>query len=145
MTAKEYLQQIWKISEIIKRKKEQICDLRETLRTYGLASISYDKDCVQSSPDPDSLLGLIAKIDQKEAELSEEIADLMDRKDLIIGQIMALPNPRHVEILEARYVFLEKWEDISASMQMDLRWVYRLHGRALQSFAEFYPEYLIDH
>ncbi len=36
--------------------------------------------------------------------------------------------------LELRYVALMKWEDISVAAGYDLRWVYRIHKKAIKEF-----------
>ena len=39
-------------------------------------------------------------------------------------------------ILEKRYLCFQSWEKIAAAMDYDIRWLYRLHGKALEEVQE---------
>ena len=47
--------------------------------------------------------------------------------------IDSLPVPEYRTLLELRYLSGSKWEEIAEAMSMHVRWVYRMHGRALQA------------
>jgi len=40
-------------------------------------------------------------------------------------------SPELQTLLELRYLCFKTWEQIAVELHFDLRWVYRLHGRAL--------------
>jgi len=139
MTAKEYLGQIYRINvhiNILRRQKE---DLRSQLY-HGSGGMQI-KERVQTSPDGDPYIKLIAKIDTLDRKIDRELAKLTGIKDKITGQIRGLDDPKYSELLFDRYVMLMKWEDIADSIGYDLRWTHRLHGRALEAFRNKY----IDH
>lgn len=130
MTAKEkkdYLSQLKKIDrriEIDLRKAEK---LRAVL-DYSPASGGTGGSGCSANKIPDTL----AKV----MEFERKAHELKDRYiELYIGiekAIAAVADPVQREVLERRYMFYQKWEDIAQDMKLDLRWIYRLHGRALQ-------------
>lgn len=109
-------------------------DMRDCLYAYGRSPSDLTSDRVQSSVDPDKLLSLIAKINEKEAQILRKIDELIDMKETISSQIHQLTDQRYVELLHSRYVLCVKWEDIAMEMHTTERWIYKLHGRALQEF-----------
>lgn len=111
-------------------------DMRDCLYAYGRSPSDLTSDRVQSSVDPDKLLSLIAKINEKEQAITRRISALVDMKANISGQIQQMQNTRYEELLHSRYVMCLRWEEIAVQMHIDLRWVYRLHGQALEAFAK---------
>lgn len=135
MTAKEYLMQVCRYERHIRMLQRELEDLHRELYPGGM---DYSGDRVQTNHDPDKFGGVIAKIDATERRLVTEIDRLVDAKDRISRQILAMPNARTAEILHSRYILLMKWEEIAVKTNMDLRWVYRLHGQGLAEFARQY-------
>lgn len=120
--------------------------MRDALYSFGRSPSDLTHDRVQASSDPDKMLSLISKINQKEAEITKCIDELVDIKAVISGQIQRLDDAKYVEVLHSRYVMCSKWEDIAAQMGKTERWVLRLHGRALQEFEKkFSPLKPIGH
>lgn len=111
-------------------------DMRDCLYAYGRSPSDLTADRVQTSADPDRLLDLIAKINAKERLITRKISVLVDLKTTISGQIQLLDDARYEELLHSRYVMCQRWEEIAVQMHMDLRWVYRLHGQALDAFGK---------
>ena len=141
MTTKEYLQQIWKINRKIDRLNRRREDLRADLYSIGSPSGKMDADKVSTSTSGDSMLRLIARVDELERDIIKETNTLVMKKTAIYNQIEKINDDRHREILFARYVLCWRWEDIAAKMNLDIRWVYRLHGAALQSFHDQYSPF----
>ena len=73
----------------------------------------------------------IAKIIDLEHEIDRDIDALVDLKQEIIHIVNSIESAEYRTILEMRYLQFKKWEQIALSMSTDLRWVYRMHGRAL--------------
>lgn len=118
-------------------------DLRDCLFAYGRSPSDLTSDRVQTSADPDRLVALISKIDAKEKQIVRRIDALVDLKEKVSGQIQKLQDPRYAELLHSRYVLCMKWEEIAVQTHTDLRWVYRLHGQALNAFTEMFGPF--DH
>ena len=133
MTAKEYLQQVYTISCRIKRLEKRREDIRADL--YSLRSPSdLSGISVQTSPSGDKMAELVAKVDEIECDIVDELKELTDRKEAIIGNIELVPNERYKQILFDRYILCEKWEKIALDRDKTVRWIYRMHGKALNAF-----------
>ena len=138
LTAKEYLQQIYHIKHRIDRLTSRRDDIRNDLYSIGSPSGSMDADKVQTTMSGDSMLRMIARVDETERDIVQTVERLMDMKDLITLQIEALEDERYKNLLLKRYVLLEDWGQIADEMYYTLNWVYNLHGYALAAFAEKY-------
>lgn len=146
LTAKEYLQQIYHADRCIKMLVREKNDLRDCLYAYGRSPSDLTADRVQSSVDPDKMLNLISKLREKEDEITQRIDELVDIKTVISGQIQKLNNPKYIELLHSRYVLCAKWEVIAVQMDTTERWIYKLHGMALQEFSkQFSPFKRLGH
>lgn len=139
MTAKEYLMQIYGADQRIQLLIRQKQDLRALLFSLGASTQSLDGR-VASSPDPDRLSRLVARIDAKERRIEREIGRLADMKEVIAKQIAQLEDPRYVEILTHRYVLCEAWAEVAATTGYSEQSVYRIHGEALLAFEKIMPE-----
>lgn len=134
MTAKEYLQQVYKINQKIKRLTKRRDDIRADMFSIGSPAGHMDTDRVQTSLSGDKMLNLIAKVDALERDILEEISQLTDTKNTICRQIERVRDERYKNILFQRYVLLKSWEAIAVDLDYHIKWVYKLHGEALQAF-----------
>ena len=57
------------------------------------------------------------------------------KKD-IVHKIKAVQNTEYQTLLELRYLCFKSWEQIAVDMGYELRWLYRLHHRALDAVTE---------
>ena len=136
MTAKQYLGQI----RYLNRRVERLIDGIEYLhqKMSQVSAIRYDKDTVQSSPELDPMGEIYVQIEEKEKELADELL----RRDEIVARITAMQDPRHVDVLYARYVgdtpHPPTWEKIADMIGYSERQIRRLHGRALEDFRNMY-------
>ena len=78
----------------------------------------------------------IAKIIDLQAEINRDIDRLVDLKKELFSTIKAVGDTEFQTILEKRYLCFQSWEKISVEMGYDLRWLYRLHGKALDVVRE---------
>lgn len=136
MTAKEYLMQIYRMNRRLTRLKRRRDEIRASMFSIGSPSGQMDADRVQTSLSGDSMLRAISKLDLLTREIDSEIAELEERKQRILNEIEQLSDERHRTILTDRYVHCWRWEAIAADVKHDLRYVYRLHGDALNAFAK---------
>lgn len=138
MKAKEYLQQVYRADRHIRMLQRQKDDLHAQLYSLGSPSGNTDGK-VQTSPRADRTINLMAKIEDREERIVEEIDRLVDMKEKISRQIMQMPNEKHAEILHCRYIMLMSWREVSRTIgPVNDRAMYRMHGRALQEFSEMY-------
>ena len=132
MKAKEYLKQIEILDKKINNRIRELYEIKS--RTLGLKAISYDKVSVQGSGAADKMAEQVARWIDIEKEINRLTDRLINEKHKIIGEIERLSDPRHIELLMMRYVECMTFEDIARSMNYDVRWIYSLHGSALQEF-----------
>ena len=137
MKAKEYLQQLKRLDELINQKIKEVTDLRE--RATSVSGIDYSKDKVQTSPSGDaSFVKLIGRIADLETEINTETDRFIDEKHEIINQIQRLQNVDEITVLHKRYIEYFSFERIAVDMNYSIRNIYFIHGRALQSFEKMF-------
>lgn len=73
----------------------------------------------------------VEKIDQLEREIDRETTELIQLKREIEQVIHSVPNDTLQLLLEYRYLDHLAWEKIADKMNYDLRWLFRLHKKAL--------------
>lgn len=134
MTTKQYLQQIYQIHRRVMRLQAQREQIRAELYSIGSPSGKMDADKVQTSLSGDTMLRLIAKVDEVERGIVAEVEELLELQHRITREIEQLPNEQQRDVLFQRYVLFKKWEQIAVDMNYTIRRVYQLHGEALESF-----------
>ena len=141
MTAKEYLQQLYKADVVIKQRIQEKADIRARLSSIG--SFDYTKERVQTS----LLAGAgyereIVKLIDLENEIDRLIDTYVDLKHKIIGEIHNLRKPDHIKLLYKKYVEQKRLEVIAVEMNYTYQYIKELHGYALQEFLKTYPNLL---
>ena len=134
MTAKEYLQQVYRAKKEVRRLQLARDHLREEMYSLRSPSGNMTPDKVQSSVTGDKIEKLIAQVDETERELVAQQERWLELYRTVTRQIEAMPNELHREILFQRYVLCKRWPRISRDLDYDQRYVYRLHGEALVEF-----------
>jgi hypothetical protein len=129
MNAKEYLSQAFKLDQRINSKLEQVASLQDLA---AKVTASYTTDRVDGTKQRSPMENAIVKLVDLEYEIDADIDRLVDLKRELSTFIMQVPNSTFRLLLELRYLVGNTWEDVSKTMEYDLRWIYRLHGRALQ-------------
>ena len=131
MTAKEFMNEYRRIGEKITQLDNQIFDIEQTL---GVKAVSYD-----GMPGGDSISKVTEETAVKLATLREKQKKLRDelwkQRVKIEEAIYKLSNADYAEVLRRRYIRIQTFETIAEEMYMTERWVYILHGRALQDIA----------
>lgn len=127
MTAKEFMKQHERVVEKIRQIEIQIYDIEQTL---GVKGINYD-----SQPHGNGISQVTESTATKLIELREVQRDLVDKlwaKRIEIERIIfMIENATFAELLQRKYIRLQKWEDIATDMKFDSRYIYKLHGKAL--------------
>ena len=139
MTAKEYLQQIYTIRCKIKRLEASRQEIRADL--YSIKSPAPDSVRVQTTVSGDKELKLIARVDEIERDLVSEIESLTEKKKAIIEEIEEVPVENYKQLLFDRYVLCQKWEKIACDYDKGIRWIYRMHGKALAAFEKVWDDH----
>lgn len=137
MTAKEYLQQLYKADVIIKQRIQEKEDIRARLSSIG--SFDYTKDRVQVSASGDaSYVKQLEKIIDLENDINRLFVEYFDMKHRVIGQLHALNNADQIKILYKRYVLGEKFEQIAVDLNFSISNVYKIHGYGLREFQKIH-------
>ncbi len=127
MTAKEFMKQHERVVEKIRQIEIQIYDIEQTL---GVKGVNYD-----SQPHGNGISQVTESTATKLIELREVQRDLVDKlwtKRIEIERIIfMIENATFAELLQRKYIRLQKWEDIATDMKFDSRYIYKLHGKAL--------------
>ena len=129
MTIKEYLSQAYRLDQRINNKMEQISRLHDLAIN---ATSTIKENCVCDSGNKQRMENNIVKIVDLEREITQDIDTLVDLKKDIMALIKTVKNPEYQTLLELRYLCFKKWEQIADEMDYDLRWIYRLHNKAIK-------------
>ena len=129
MTVKEYLSQAKFLDQRINSKIQQVAALNDlaTKATSTLTGMPRNPNHATSSMED-----VIAKIIDLQAEINNDIDTLVDLKRSLSKTIKAVDSPEYQTVLEKRYLCFQSWEQIAVEMGYDLRWLYRIHGKALE-------------
>ena len=127
MTAKEFMKQHERIVEKIRQIEIQIYDIEQTL---GIKGVNYD-----SQPHGSGISQVTESTATKLIKLREMQRDLVDKlwtKRIEIERVIfMIENATLAELLQRKYIRLQKWDDIATDMKFDSRYIYKLHGKAL--------------
>ena len=127
MTAKEFMKQHERVVEKIRQIEIQIYDIEQTL---GVKGVNYD-----SQPHGSGISQVTESTATKLIELREVQRDLVDKlwtKRIEIERVIfMIENATLAELLQRKYIRLQKWDDIATDMKFDSRYIYKLHGKAL--------------
>lgn len=128
MTPKEYLAQAYHLDLLINSKLEQASRLR-ALATKVTAHMS---DMPKGSSGSKSTMeNTIVKLVDLEKEIDADIDAFVDMKRDIAEKIHCVRHPKLSLLLEMRYLAYMKWAEIAEVLEMDVRYVHKLHGKAL--------------
>ena len=127
MTAKEFLRRARSVDRRVDEASERVERLRERLEAGRMSRLTGmprggSGDWTQTA---DRLIELEQAVNQRTREL-------VRWKLAAIDAIRAVEEPRLAEVLELYYIDGFTWEQVAERMGLDLRWVYRLHGKGLQ-------------
>lgn len=129
MTTKEYLNQAYRLDQRIDAKIAQISSLND-LATKCTATLSD----MPRNPNrgATTMADAVDKIVDLQREINRDIDRLVDLKREIVRVIKAVDNPEYQTILEKRYLCFMTWEQIAVDLGYDLRYLHKLHHRALE-------------
>lgn len=133
MTAREYLEQIPDLDELIKSKVQEIGRLKdEAKRTTG----KLDGERVQSSGSKQKMANNVVKyVYIEEVELQE----LRERRQNIINTMKTLPY-RDYDILFKVYVLGYKLDALAERYHRSYSWAKKAHAKALNAMQKLLEE-----
>ena len=127
MTAKEFLRMARGVDRRIDRATERVERLRARLEAGRLNQLTGmprggNSDWTETA---DKLIEL-------EQIVNARVREMCKVKRLAMEAIEAVEEMRYREVLELYYLDGFTWDVVADQMQLDRRWVTRLHGKALQ-------------
>ena len=129
MTIKEYLSQAYRLDLRINSKIEQVSSLNDL--ATKCTSIINDMPRNPSRA-TSSMADAVTKITDLQSEINNDIDSLVNLKQEIVTVIKEIGNLEYQTLLEKRYLCFLSWERIAVDMGYDLRYLHKLHNRALK-------------
>ena len=136
MTAKEYLNQAYRLDQRINSKLEQVLSLRE-LTTKATATLSDMPS--GGSRNVYRMQDIIGKIVDLENDINRDIDALVDLKREMVTIIKSVADPECQTLLELRFLCFKTWEQITVEMNYGIDNIYRLHRKALKMVDDLLP------
>ena len=128
MTAKEYLSQAWNIDRRLNDKVAHVSQLRDMAMNVSAVISDMPKS---PSPNNQRMENIIARLTDTEDEINADIDRLVSLKLEIMNTIWQVADENAQMVLERRYHSFKSWEDIAADMSVSIRWVHKIHAKAL--------------
>lgn len=130
MTAKEHLKKIGRMQSFIQSKKERLAVLKDMSRSISSPVI----DDMPKSPNKGSskLEDTVLKYIALENEIKADEEKLEQEKLVLLESISRIEEPEYQTILISRYFKHQSWDEIAKALFYSERWIYYLHGRALE-------------
>ena len=130
MTAKEYLEQAYRLDRHIESKMEQV----QMLRLLATKSTSVIREGPSGGGGGGSFMeDAIIRIVDMEQDISAELGRLVILKAEIAEVIGQVENLEAQVVLEMRYLCYKKWEEIMEAMSCSERTVLRWHKEGLKA------------
>lgn len=130
---KTYLRKARELDTLVHTKLSEIDRLRELAECLSSPRMG-DK---VSSNKGNTSMQTVDKIVDLQAEIKNEIAELVNLIAEIHAKIEQLENPTERAVLTERYINVKSWEEIAEIIRYSERSTKYIHGRALKNFALF--------
>ena len=140
MEIKEYLKNISRVESHIEAKKQRIAILKD----MAVSPTAPNVDGMPKNPNKwkSSMADAVTKYLELEDEIKADEISLEKKKVFIVELIGQLNNTEHQTVLIKRYFDKKSWSDIATDMFYTTRWIYKLHGSALEKLEEVYKNEL---
>ena len=102
LTPKQYLNQAYRLNELIESHIAELRMLRETMD--GLSAVNYDAERVQTSNTTSPVETTVQKIIAQEDKINAEIDKFVDLKAEIHNEISKVVDPTEQLVLRLRYI-----------------------------------------
>ena len=130
MTAKEYLNRVRQQNYVVRQAEKELTTVRSDILSLKAASLSEKVSGTKESDLADKYIKLEKYFDKVIAEWDK----LIDMRIEAKAMITMVPEGKQQAVLYARYINCEEWEQIAAELHYSWKGIFKLHGRALQSF-----------
>lgn len=127
---KAYLQRYLKARETMASMARTLERLREAA---GVSAVRYDVDKVQGGQS-EGMAGIMAQVIDVESQLQRMQESAAAIAAEIIDSVLWINDEQYRDILLLRYIHGYTWEQIAEAKHYSVRYVYKIHGRALAAF-----------
>ena len=128
MTAKEYLNQAYRVDQRVNSKLHQLESLKDmatkATSTLGTEHVSGTRNVHRLADTIDNIIAL-------ENEINDDIDHLVDLKRDVMKTLSQVHDTNCLMLLELRYLSFKSWDEIADEMDFGSRWVHILHSKAL--------------
>lgn len=129
MTAKEYLNQAYRLEQRIRLQKERLDELRDLASSP--ASSGFEEHYNPNQPTEAPFVKTLHKVMDLEEKVNDELQKLIKLQAEIQATINKVPNMDERLVLTYRYIKNMSWEQIGSRLYVDERTVRRWHNRGL--------------
>ncbi len=130
MTAKEYWDKAEQLRKRIKRKKHEICILRQ--RAEGLGDSGMNDMPKTASPEPNRMESAVCEIITLEQEIKETQFELDNLINEMYDNIKKIDDRDARDILTKRYIEFKPWKAIAVEFGYSESHTKRLHSISLK-------------
>ena len=127
MTAKEFLRRARNVDRRVDEATERVDRLRAKLEAGRMSKITG-----MPRGGSEDWTATADKLIELEKRVNARIRDLCALKHAAMDAIDRVDEARLREVLELYYIDGFNWEQVAERMELDVRQVFRLHGRGLQ-------------
>jgi phage-related minor tail protein len=128
MAVKEFLRSVREQDRLLRAYEQELEDLRR--RAYNISSPKLG-DKIQSNHLA-TLDEIVDKLDSQIEKVNAARDELIDKRDNAKALIDKVEDKSARCVLYRYYILIQAWEQIAVEMNYTIRWVYKLHGKALQ-------------
>lgn len=133
----DYLKKISGINISIELK---VAEMNWTQRMLEQLVSIWGPYFTRHSSETPALQRSIVKLSLREQEISEQIDVLTAKKENAEKLFDKLEHPMHRAVMLNRYIEARSFQDIARELNCGLRWVQRVHDRAVEEFQVLYAE-----
>lgn len=130
MNGKELLLHVVYLQKEVDKITAHIERLKSTLTSTG---ISYDKERIQTSADPDKLSTVYAEIDEQEREKEALQKECVEEKLKAVKMINTLEQELHKSVLHLKYIERQSFKGIAKKLEYSYEYIVEVHGHALKA------------
>lgn len=128
MTAKEYLNQAYRLDQRIRSKQEQIASLNDLTTDCSATLTGMPRNPNRGGS---RMADAVCKIVDLQDSVAADMQELVELKAEIIATIKAVDCIEYQLILEKRYISGKSWPEIAVDLGYKMRHLYKLHDEAL--------------
>ena len=130
MTAKEYLNQAYRLDQRIRSKREQIASLNDLATDCSATLTGMPRNPNRGGS---RMADAVCKIVDLQDSVAADMQELVELKAEIIATIKAVDCIEYQLILEKRYISGKSWPEIAVDLGYKMRHLYKLHDEALSA------------